>query len=406
MSHTGLKPRTIIVVAVGIASVAALLWVSFRTDPVPVDLYQVAAGPMQVTIDVDGKTRVREIYEIAAPIAGLARRSPVAVGDPVVAGETVVAVVEPVAPGLLDARSRLQADAQVSEATAALHVAETDLRRAEEEQAHAQSQFDRTRTLVERGVSSVTRLEDAAQTLAVATAAVEAAQARIDMAQGGLSRAQAALIEPFAADAQTGGCCVPLVAPVDGVVLDVDVISARPVAAGTRLATIGNPQDLEIVADLLSRDAVRLSPGATAQVERWGGDTPLTARLRRIAPTARTDVSALGIEEQRLDAIFDLTSSVAERPGLGDGFAVFLRIVEWEAADVVQVPLSATFRNGDTWAVFVAEDGVVRQQAVALGRQGQRMVQVIDGLVAGDQVVTHPSDDLTDGAAIVTRDAA
>jgi HlyD family secretion protein len=403
MPENRLKPRTIIVSLVGIAGVAALLWVSFRADPVSVDLHRVSTGPMQVTIDVDGRTRVRDIYEIAAPISGLARRSPVAVGDPVVGGETVVAVVEPAVSGLLDARSRLQADAQASEAEAALHVAETDLRRAEEERAHAQSYFERIRTLVDRGVSSITQLEDAAQALAVADATVDAATARIDMAQGALSRAQAALVEPDIAGPDAGGCCVPLVAPADGVVLGVDVISARPVSAGTRLATIGNPGDLEIVADLLSADAVRLAPGATAIVERWGGAEPLTARLRRIEPKARTAVSALGIEEQRVDALFDLTSPAAQRTGLGDGFAVFLRIVEWQTADTLQVPLSATFRDGEDWAVFVVEDGVARQRAVTLGRSGARVVQVTGGLQAGDLVVTHPSDDLADGKAIVER---
>lgn len=406
MTRTMPQTRTFIVTAIGLAGVAALVWVGFRTDPVPVDLFAVTSGPMQVTVDVAGKTRVRNIYEIAAPIAGRARRSPVAVGDPVVAGETVVAVVEPVAPGLLDARSRLQADAQVNEATAALHVAETDLRRAQEELIHATSQLDRTRTLVERGVSSVTMLEDAAQRHAVAGATVDAAQARIDMARGALESAQAALIEPFSDAADAESCCVPLLAPVDGVVLNVDVISARPVMAGTRLVTIGNPQDLEIVADLLSLDAVGLHPGALAQVERWGGDMSLQAQLRRIAPTARTDVSALGIEEQRVDAVFDLTTPLAERTGLGDGFAVFLRIVEWSAEDALQVPLSATFRDGEGWAVFAVDGDTVRQRSVTLGRQGARMVQVLDGLSAGEQVVTHPSDNLNDGTAIVIRKAS
>lgn len=393
------KPRTVIVSLIGIAAFGVLLWVSFRPDPVPVDLHTVISGPMQVTIDVDGQTRVRELYEIAAPIVGVARRSPVAVGDPVIGGETVVAFVDPVAPGLLDIRSRLQA----SEAEAALHVAETDLRRAVEEQTHASAQFDRARTLVERGVSSITQLEDASQRLAVADATVEAASARIDMARGALDRVRAALIEPDMTETDDSACCVPLLAPADGVVLAVDVISARPVTAGTRLATIGDPRNLEIVADLLSSDAVRLAPGARAIVERWGGDTPLAAQLRRIEPKARTDISALGIEEQRVDAVFDLTSAPAEHTDLGDGFSVFLRIVEWEAEDALQVPLSATFRDGDGWAVFTVSGDVARQRAVSLGRSAARTVQVLGGLAAGEIVVTHPSDDLADGVRVVQR---
>lgn len=397
------KPRTVIVVLIGITALGSLLWVSFRPDPVPVDLYTVTSGPLQVTIDVDGQTRVRELYEIAAPITGVVRRSPVAVGDPVIGGETVVAIVDPVAPGLLDIRSRLQADAQVSEAEAALHVAETELRRAAEEQTHAHSQFERARTLVERGVSSITQLEDATQRLAVADATVEAASARIDMARGALDRARAALIEPDGTDTDDGACCVPLLAPADGVVLAVDVISARPVSAGTRLATIGDPRDLEIVADLLSSDAVRLAPGARAIVERWGGAAPLAAQLRRIEPKARTDISALGIEEQRVNAVFDLTSAPTEHTDLGDGFSVFLRIIEWEAEDALQIPLSATFRNADGWAAFVIENGVAHQRGVSLGRSAARRVQVLGGLAAKEVVVTHPSDDLKDGSRVVQR---
>lgn len=403
MLQHGPKPRTVFVSLTGIVVLGALLWFSFRPDPVPVDLYTVTSGPLQVTVDADGQTRVRDLYEMAAPITGVARRSPVAVGDPVIGGETVVAFVEPVAPGLLDIRSRLQADAQVSEAEAALHVAETDLRRVAEEQTHATAQFDRTRSLVERGVSSITQLEDARQRLAMADATVEAASARIDMARGALDRARAALIEPDMADTDDGACCVPLLAPVDGVVLAVDVISARPVTAGTRLATIGDPRDLEIVADLLSSDAVRLAPGARAVVERWGGDAPLSAQLRRIEPKARTDISALGIEEQRVDALFDLTSAPTEHRDLGDGFSVFLRIIEWEAEDALQIPLSATFRDDKGWAVFIVENNVAHQRAVSLGRSAARMVQVLDGLAAGEVVITHPSDDLEDGGRVVQR---
>jgi HlyD family secretion protein len=400
-----LKPRTILSVLSGAALVGGLLYYSFRTDPVPVDLYQIESGPMRVTIDVDGRTRIRDIYDIAAPIAGLARRSPVAVGDPVVAGETVVAVVEPTSPDLLDARSRLEAVAMIEQARAALRVADTDLQKAEQERIHAQSEYDRAQALVERGVSSLTRLEDATQTRQVAIAGVASAAARVDMAKGALARAEAALLEPEAGDATASeaACCIEMRAPVDGVVLAVSVISERPVAAGTSLVTIGDPADLEIIADLLSSDAVRLSPNAAAVVERWGGDLPLAARLSRIEPSARTEVSALGIEEQRVDAVFELTSPAVDRTGLGDGFSVFLRIVEWEAADAIQVPLSATFRNSDDWAVFVVDENLARQRPVTLGRRNAMFAEVTHGLTAGEMVVTHPSDALSDGLTVMKR---
>ncbi len=172
-------------------------------------------------------------------------------------------------------------------------------------------------------------------------------------------------------------------APTDGVVLELDVISERPVAAGTPLLSIGDPTDLQIVADLLSNDAVRIAPGARAIVERWGGPQPLEARLVRIDPAARTKVSALGIEEQRVDAIFDLVSPPEDRPGLGHGFSVFLRIVEWEADDVLQVPLSAVFRQDGDWAVFAVEDGVARLRTVEIGRRNGRFAEIRGGLEPG-----------------------
>ncbi len=395
--------RTLLLIAVGGAVVAGLLWVTFRTEPVLVDLQEATIGPMQVTVDVDGKTRIRDIYEISAPISGLAQRSPVEVGDEVAAGETVVAVVEPIEPSLLDARSRLQANAAIREAEAALLVAQTELASAEEHRRRAQSQFQRTQTLVDRGVLSTTRLEDASEQLAIANASEAAAIAGISMAQSSLERAQAQLVEPGAIENRNGACCVPLVAPADGRVLSIEQISARPVLAGTLLVTLGDPTELEIVADILSVDAVRLEIGAQAIVERWGGSEPLDATLVRIEPAARTEVSALGIEEQRVDTVFEITSPTEARQGLGDSFAVFLRVIEWQAEATLQVPLSATFRIGDDWAVFVVEDGIADERLVQLGRRNERSVQVLGGLETGERVVTHPSDALANGSPVQQR---
>lgn len=402
-----LKPQTFLTAAAIAAVALGLAWVAFRPQPVPVDLHTVAEAPMRITINADGQTRIREVYEISAPIAGTARRSPVAVGDQVRGGQTVVAEVEPAAPALLDTRTRTQAEAALRESEAALRVAESDLRTADEDLTYAQSQYERARNLFDRGTATLARLEDAERRLAVATSSQAAAQSRLEMALGAVDRARATLIEPGEADTD-GTCCVSLVAPADGVVLDLAAESARPVVPGAPLLSIGDPADLEIVADLLSSDAVRVGPGTRAIVERWGGPDPLEAVLRRVEPAARTHVSALGIEEQRVDVIFDLVSPPEDRPGLGHGFSVFLRVVEWEQDRVLQVPLSAVFRDGDGgdgWAVFVAANGVARLRPVALGRRSATVVEVLDGLDPAEQVVTHPSDALTDGSAIVERAA-
>jgi HlyD family secretion protein len=397
--------RTIALSLFGAALIGGLGYVAFREDPVPVDMVSVERGPLVVTIDADGRTRIRDVYEVASPIAGTARRAPVAVGDAVVADETVVARVEPGSPALLDARSRAQAEATVAEARAALDVARSEVMRLEEEEAFARLQFDRTRTLMERGVSTVTQMETAAQALAVAEAAVAAGRSRVAMSEGSLERAEATLARPEGADAEDTDCCVVLRAPSDGVVLSIATISEHPVQAGAPLLSVGDPTDLEIVADLLSSDAVRIGPGTRAIVERWGGPEPLDAVLTRIEPAAETRVSALGIEEQRVDAIFAIETPPEARAGLGHGFAVFLRIVDWESDDTLLVPIGALFRRDRDWAVFAVEDGVARERIVTVGQRGARVAEILDGLTEGDRIVTHPSDAVADGVAVVDRSA-
>ena len=397
------KPRTIGLVGLGTALMLGMGYVALQEDPIPVDLHTITSGPLAVTISADGVTRIKDIYDVASPITGTALRSPVDVGDPVIGGQTVVAVVRPAAPGLLDSRSLLQAQATVQEAEAALHVAEADLARAQEDRTLAQTQYDRTQTLVERGVASLTRLEDALQKLTVAQTTVEAAEARIDMANSTLARAATMLQSPQSAAEVDASCCLDIYAPADGVVLSVESISEHPVTTGAPLLRIGDPANLEIVADLLSSDAVRLQTGAHATVERWGGDAALAATLTRISPAAETKISALGIDEQRLDVVFDITTPAAERAGLGDGFAVFLRITEWETDNAVQVPLSALFKRRGDWAVFRANDDVVTEQIITIGRQNTQFAEVRDGLEPGATVVTHPNDQLMTGAEIVSR---
>jgi HlyD family secretion protein len=394
-----MTPRMIALSLGGAALAGVLAFIAFRPEPVLVDLAPVTRGTLSVTIPADGRTRIRDVWEVASPIAGTAQRSPVAVGDKVVAGETVVAVVEPVVPALLDARTRAEAEAALRQAEAALAVAEAQLAEAEEERNYAQTQRDRAQALVERGVASMTRLEDAEQMLHAAETAVAAAQSSRAMQASARDRTAAALIEE---DAPGTWRAVEIRAPASGVVLALGAESERPVLPGAALVSIGDPADLEIVADLLSSDAVRLPPGAPATAERWGGP-PLTARLISVEPVARTEVSALGIEEQRVNAVFDILTPLQNREALGHNFAVFLRITVWQADDVLQVPVSAVFREGDGWAVFRVADGIAERAAVTLGQRGESGVEVIDGLAEGDRVVTHPPEALLPGGKVAER---
>lgn len=394
-----MTPRMILLSLGGLAIAAGLAVVAFRPAPVLVDLAPVTRGAMSATIAADGKTRIRDVWDVSSPIAGTAQRAPVVVGDRVVGGETVVAIVEPVVPALLDARSRAEAEAALRQADAALAVAEAQLAEAVEARDYAEGQRDRAQALVERGVASVTRLEDAEQNLRAAAAALAAAESARAMQAGARDRAAAALMEP--GDAAPAHA-VEIRAPATGVVLAIGDESARPVLPGAPLVAIGDPTDLEIVADLLSADAVRLPPGAQASVERWGG-APLSARLRSVEPVARTEVSALGIEEQRVSAVFDLLDPPEVRPALGHNFAVFLRITEWEDEGVLQLPISALFRDGEGWAVFRALDDLVEVVPVVIGRRSDSAAEVLEGLSEGELVVTHPPEALADGVKIALR---
>ena len=397
------KPRTIIGILIGIAAVVGLLYVAFAEDPVPVDLVAANRDMMRVTVDADGKTRIKDIFEVSAPIAGTAQRSPVAVGDIVFEGETVVAVVQPQETGFLDTRTRVQAEAAVREAEAALQVAETNVRQAEEELNYVNSQLERIQTLVDRGVASLTQLEDAAQNQAVREAVLESAKASQQAAESALERARAALIQPGEDSGAEESCCVRITAPADGAVLDIVNVSERPVQAGAPLLSIGQPDNLEIVADILSSEVVRIEEGAPVLVERWGGDETLRATVSEVDPAARTKVSALGIEEQRVDVTMDFEDGDVTGKGLGEGFAVFVRIIVWEGEDILQVPVSSLFRDDGGWALFAVEDDVARKTPVEVGRRSGLMAEIVSGIEEGARVITHPSDRVEDGVAVVDR---
>jgi HlyD family secretion protein len=387
--------------------VAAGLVLALRPDPIPVDVAEVRGGPMQATVAAEGVTRVREPYLVTAPISGTTRRMPVEVGDPVTRGETVVAMIEPAEPALLDARARAQAEAALGEATAAVHLAAANVGRAETELVHAVNQLERNRTLAGRGVIPQRALEESQQAVEAHRAALQAAQSELAMREATRARAEAQLIGPAAPGAaEEGGCCVDLTAPQSGAVLSVEQASARLVQAGEPLLTIGDLADLEIEVDLLSADAVRIAPGALATVERWGGEGALEARVRRIDPRGFQRVSALGIEEQRVRVHLDILSPAEGRGGLGDAFRVYVRIVTWEAADALQVPVSALFRADGEWAVYRIENGRAVRRTVAIGNRTQTEAEVLEGLEEGDVVVAFPGERLSDGVRVRSRDGA
>jgi HlyD family secretion protein len=379
---------------------------AFWPEPVPVDLGEVARGPVRVTVDEEGRTRVKEVYVVSAPVAGRMRRIETHVGDAVVAGETVLATIEPTAPTFLDVRSRTQAESAVRAAEAAKALADAELVRARAELDFANADYERAKTLAERETISQRALDSAELEVKTRQAAVSTAQASLRVKTFELETARASLIVPGndeTSGQEAGSCCVEVRAPVSGRVLRVLQESESVVPAAAPLIEIGDPQDLEIEVDLLSRDAVKIKEGAAVLIEDWGGGTTLAGRVRRVEPYGFTKISALGIEEQRVNVIIDFTDPLDKWRRLGHGYRVETRIIVWEGTDVLNVPLGALFRHGDAWAVFVDSEGRARLRPVAIGRFNSREAQVLEGLSVGERVVLHPSDRVKDGVPIVAR---
>lgn len=399
--------RRIIAVLAGLGVVALIVW-ALWPQPVPIDLAPIGAGPLEVTVEDEGMTRIREVYTVSAPIGGKVLRSPLEVGDTVQADKTVVAAIEPTDPELLDVRSQRVNEAAVQAAQAAVDLAEAQLRQTEAQLKFAQSDLRRAEELASRNTISARALEKAKLDVTSAEAAVASAKATLEVRKRELESAKARLIQPGEVNPNVGSpfCCIQVRSPVDGRALKIITESEQVVQAGAPLIDIGDPRDLEIVVDFLSRDAVRIPPGAPARIESWGGDKILDAKVRRIEPTAFTKVSALGIEEQRVKVIIDFTGPPSEWKQLGHGYRIIARVVVWHGDDVLQVPLGALFRESDNWAVFVVQDGRAQRRLIKIGYRNLHAAQVIDGLKAGEQVVLHPSDRVHDGVSVVPRGPA
>lgn len=396
--------RRLIMAAVVIAIVLGVVY-ALAPKPVGVDLATLDRGAIEVTVDEEGVARIRDVYRVSAPVGGNLERFPLEVGDPVVAGETVVAEIRPSAPSFLDMRTRRELEAAAGAAAAAVHLAEAELNRARAQLRLAEADLERAERLAESRTISERALDEARSNADTAEAQVAQAQATLTLRINELASAEARLIQPNAEDpAPEMTCCVLVRAPVDGVVLKVHAESAQVVAAGALVAEIGDPGDMEVVVDLLSEDAVRVEPGAAARVEGWGGDDVLTAEVRRIEPSAFTKVSALGIEEQRVNAILDLTDPRTAWERLGHEFRVFVRIRVWLGEDVVRVPLAALFRSGEQWSVFKMVDGEAVIAPVSIDHRDDVFAEATEGLAAGDIVVLHPSDEVIEGVSLEPRD--
>jgi len=381
----------------------ALAWL-FRPDAVPVDLATIARGPLMVAVSDEGETRVRDVYVVSAPVPGRMQRIDLEAGDQVVADSTVVARIEPSDPAFLDVRSAAEARAGVDAAAAARTHAAAQVSRAQAELDFARAELERMRALARSHTVSANDLDAAERRAKTAVAALAEAEAERKVRESEYQVARARLLSPSATRRRSENCdCVTVYSPVSGAVLRVMTESEGVVQAGAPLLEVGSPDQLEVVVDLLSADAVRVEAGQRVIIEAWGGEQPLAGRVRRVEPFGFTKVSALGIEEQRVNVVIDITEPRERWLRLGHGYRVEPRIVLWEAEDVLRVPLSALFRQGERWAVFVAQDGRARLREVEIGQGNGLDAELRGGLTVGERVVLHPGDRVSEGARLVER---
>jgi len=398
--------RRIVQIAGGVLLLLLLAWAVWPR-PELVDLAVVERAPLRVTLDEEGETRVRDRFVVSAPLAGRVLRIELEPGDPVQANKTVLATFEPQAPTLLDTRSRAEAEAGARAARASLDSALADRDRAAAEHEFARAEVERFRRLAKDGIVPMRELESAELEVRRRAEALESAEFSAQTARHQLEMARARLLEWAAsssdpAEGETGSP-IPLYSPVDGVVLRRLRESEAVVPAGEPLLEVGEPEDLEIVADYLSADAVRIRQGDRVLIGEWGGEGSLAGVVRRVEPSGFMKVSALGVEEQRVNVLVDFVDPLEARPGLADGFRVELRVVLWEGEDVLQIPAGSLFRNDDDWAVFAVEGGRARLRKVEIGRQGGLVTEVVNGLEEDAEVILHPGDSIVDGQRVRSR---
>ena len=394
-----MKRTRILKVALGVVFVAALGYWAFRPAPLAADFATVERGRLEVSIEEEGRTRVRDRYVVSAPVPGRMRRIELEPGDPVVAGKTVLAQFHPADPALLDVRTRTELEARVRAAESGVGAARAERERIDADLAFARSELKRFRALVAERVIAPRELEAAERQAQSLERAQQSAEFNTRAAQHQLELARASLMQT------RGGrtSAIPLHSPVNGVVLRRLQESEAVVPMGQPLIEVGSLADVEIISDLLSTAAVRVAPGQPVSIEQWGGDGALRGRVRRIEPSGFTKISALGVEEQRVWVVIDFDEPRERWKTIGDGYRVEVRIIVWHKDDVVKVPASGLFRHEGKWAVYTVEDGRASRRVVDIGQQNGLEAEVVSGLAPGDRIIVYPSDEITDGAAVASR---
>ncbi len=368
------------------ALVIALIALGLQPQPAPVETARAVIGPLRATVSEEGKTRIRQRYVVSAPVSGQLRRISFKPGAAVEAGVTVVAIIDPLPASPLDARNRALAEARRISAI-------TLLEKSHNSHELAKSELRRIGQMYEAKTISPQDLESAQMR-------ENAAAREVASAEGALRQVEAELAEVTPTDAAIKTDPVAVKATASGSILHVFQESSRAVSQGTPLLEIGDPTDLEVVVEMLSRDGAALVPGAKVELEQWGGATPLEGKVRLVEPAAFTKISALGVEEQRVNVVVDITTPIEQRRTLGDNFRVEAHIVAWENDHVLQLPSSGIFRRATDWAAFVVRHGRAELIPVKAGRSSGTAIQVESGLAEGDEVILYPGDRVKDGQRV------
>lgn len=367
-----------------LAGLVILAVLGLQPQPSPVETARAAFGPLRATVSEEGKTRIRQRYVVSAPVSGQLRRIPFKPGAEVVAGETVVAVIDPLPASPLDERNRALAEARRDSARVVLEKSRQSYELARKDLGRVEQMFN-------AGTISPQELESAKMR--------ETAAARdVAAAEGALRQVEAELAVTGVAESTIAP--VEVRANATGRVLHVFQESTRAVLQGTALLEIGDPADLEVVVEMLSRDGAAIPAGAPVLLEQWGGPVPLEGRVRLVEPAAFTKISALGVEEQRVLVVVDITSPRETWRSLGDNFRVEARVVTWEDPRVLKLPSSGVFRQGSQWAAYVVRDGRAHLVPVEAGRTSGADIQITGGLKEGDEVILYPGDRIKDGQRV------
>jgi HlyD family secretion protein len=393
--------RRVLVVTVGVLVALALAY-GFMPKPVSVDAVAARRGPLRVTVEEEGRTRVKDRFVVSAPVPGYLRRVDLEVGDVVSKGRQI-AELEPLRSTVLDPRSRAEAEASAASARAALDAAKEKARAATADAEYARERNLRMKKLAGGGFISKDDLEQSDSEAKKAEATRLSAEAAVTAAQADLEKAQSVLRYSAAEHEPGSGKTVVVRAPVSGRVLKLHRESEGVVNSGDPLVDIGNPRLLEVKAEVLSADAVKIRKGTPVVFERWGGDKPLSGRVRVVEPAGFTKISSLGVEEQRVLVIVDFTSPVEVWEGLGDAYRLDTSFIIWEGKDVLQAPASALFRKDEDWSLFAIENKRARLRTVEVGHRNGLAAEVLSGLKEGEMIVAHPDDQIRDGAKVKVR---